>query len=120
MILVVEDEPVTRNVLVWALNQSGYTVLAAEDGAQALAISRARRSDVFGVLITDIYLPGMSGIELAAELRRDRPELRIIYVSGMSQERFATLGAGMTRSIFLAKPFDARQLAGALRALSEL
>jgi len=118
-VLIVEDEPMTRNMLSWMLSKQGYNALTAEDGAQALAISRARKSDSFDVLITDLTLPGMSGIELAAELRGDRPGLKTLFVSGYSKEKFAALGADMSRAAFIAKPFNARQIDAELRALME-
>jgi len=118
-VLIVEDEPMTRNMLSWMLSKQGYTALTAEDGEQALAISRARKSDFFSVLITDLTLPGMSGIELSAELSGDRPGLKTLFVSGYSKEKFAALGADMSRAAFIAKPFNARQIDAELRALIE-
>jgi DNA-binding response OmpR family regulator len=118
-VLVVEDEPMTRSMVAWMLNRHGYNALTAEDGAQALAISRARQSDCFSVLITDLTLPGMSGIELAAELRLERPELKTLFVSGYSKEKFAQMGVDMSHAAFIAKPFNSRQISEALRALIE-
>ena len=117
-VLVVDDEPIIGDLLAWMLSRAGYNVVAAADGEEALAMSRVARRDFFNVLIADVRLPGMSGIELAAELRATRPELKALFVSGLSREEFAVLGVDMTQAAFLAKPFKARQVYAAIRALA--
>jgi len=117
-VLVVDDEPIIGDLLAWMLSQAGYNVVSAADGEEALAMSRAARRDFFNVLVADVRLPGMSGIALAAELRATRPELKALFVSGLSREEFAVLGVDMSQAAFLAKPFKARQVYAAIRALA--
>lgn len=118
-VLVVDDEPMIRYLLAWMLNREGYTVLSAADGTEALEMSKVPQSGFFSVLITDLCLPEMSGIALAAELRSARPELKALFVSGLSEDAFAELGADMSQAAFLAKPFNAHQLCAAVRELTE-
>ena len=119
ILLVVEDDLTTRSILLWMLNQQGYHALLAASGEQALAMTKVLGSDFFSVLMTDIKLPGMGGIELAAELRAIRPELKTLFVSAMAKEKFAEIAAGMTQSAFLPKPFNGNQMVAALSGLLE-
>lgn len=114
-ILVVEDEPSLRRLLVSALSSQGYTALAAENGDAALALE-ARHSGSLHMLVTDVVMPLMSGSELARRMRERRPRLPVLFVSGYS--------AGLVpeseldaRTRFLAKPFTTTDLARAVRAL---
>lgn len=115
-VLVVDDQPMMLHLLQCTLGHLGYNVMAAADGAEALAIASGIES--FRILITDVNLDGMSGIELAEELRAARPELKTIYISGSSREEFEDLGVDMSQSAFVAKPFSLRQVSEAIRALT--
>jgi CheY-like chemotaxis protein len=97
-ILVVDNETPILNMLSSTLRGAGYQVLAASGGQEAIA-SAARHNGGIDLLITDIVMPGMGGAELYAWLKSERPELRVLFISGyMSRE---PLKAG-----FLKKPFD--------------
>jgi CheY-like chemotaxis protein len=110
-ILVVDDHPIMREVICEMLEDAGHQVRCADDGREALRkLSCAR----FDLLVTDIVMPEMDGIELIGEVRRHYPEIRIIAMSG-GGERFPTndglaiarrLGAGAA----LNKPFSVDQL----------
>ena len=80
-ILVVEDEEAVRDIVCRLLLKAGYKVFAAQHPAEAL---RMCRDDAlaFDVLVTDVIMPGMSGTQLSAELRRDRPGLPVLFMSG--------------------------------------
>jgi len=117
-VLVVEDEPLFRSLLAWMLTREGYKFVLADDGAQALAMSRDFGSD-FHAVITDVCLPRMSGIELAAELRAVRPDLKALFISGLSMEEIVAMGGDVALSGFVPKPFNLRQIAAALRALTD-
>ena len=106
-----------RQLLRWILVHLGYNVLSAANGAEALAI--AARTDSFHILITDLNLPGMSGVELADELRATRPELMTLFISGSSREEFEDLGIDMSQSTFIPKPFSLPQVSEAIGALTE-
>jgi len=116
-ILVVDDEAMIRQLLRWILAHLGYNVLSAPNGAEALAI--AARTDSFHILMTDLNLPGMSGVELADELRATRPELMTLFISGSSREEFEDLGIDMSQSTFIPKPFSLPQVSEAIGALTE-
>jgi PAS domain S-box-containing protein len=88
-VLVVEDEELVRQLVVGALRNSGYTVLEAEDGTAGLDAA-ARFSGPIHLLLTDLIMPRMGGEELAERLGKERPEMRIAFVSGYSED-MATL-----------------------------
>jgi CheY-like chemotaxis protein len=93
------------------LRSFGYQVLEAADGAAALALAEeyAGRIDL---LITDMVMPVMSGSELSAELRRRRPEIQVLYISGYTGNMIAQQGLSEEGVAFLQKPFNAELLAG--------
>jgi two-component system, cell cycle sensor histidine kinase and response regulator CckA len=99
------------------LERSGYRVIEGGSGADVLGLWAAHRDDV-SVLITDLVMPGgMSGYQLAQQLQEERPDLKVIYMSGYSNE---AAGRGERGEHFLQKPFAAEQLLQALkRALRE-
>jgi hypothetical protein len=98
-ILVVDDSTVVRDVTRKMLQQAGYTVLYAGDGQSALKVSR-QHSGPIDLLVTDVVMPGMAGQELAKRLVEGRPDIRVLFISGLVQER-ATRGLGA----FLMKPY---------------
>lgn len=110
-ILLVEDDEALRESMHRCLAQLGYQLRAAANGAEALAAwqKRAGRMDL---LLTDLRMPGeMKGRELADRLRRDQPDLKVIFVSGYEAEHIP----GERAASFLAKPFAALALAQAVR-----
>jgi two-component system, cell cycle response regulator CpdR len=114
-ILVVDDDPTVLGFVERALHTHGFDVLAAPGGKQALRT-------VFGtspgpdVLISDIEMPGMSGIELAARLMAARPGLRVILMSGSpGSVALARERPGLVSAV-LAKPFTVEELIAAVAA----
>jgi PAS domain S-box-containing protein len=114
-ILLVEDEPQIRALAAETLRPLGYDVLAAGDGASALSLVPEGAEPV-QMLITDVMMPGMSGSELAALLRKRFPGLRVLFVSGYSGGRLPADGAGSDAE-FLAKPFLPEQLSERVRTM---
>ncbi len=112
-ILLVEDEPAVRAYLTKTLERHGYRVIAAADAAAAQDAFR-RAAVPIDVLITDLRMPGISGVDLAAELRKTQPVLRVIFMSGYSE-----LAADIASSEqpFLAKPFSGADLAAMVRTV---
>jgi CheY-like chemotaxis protein len=111
-IFVVEDEPAVRALAIKILEAQGYRVQAASSGAEALEFCR-QRAGAFDLLLTDLIMPGgVSGAQLAAQLRTEQPGLRVIYMSGYRGDT-AGIGAGAN---FLQKPFDPTHLARTGRA----
>jgi PAS domain S-box-containing protein len=114
VILLAEDEPAVRDFTQRALERSGYTVLTASTGDEALQASRDWK-DHIDVLVTDIVMPGMHGPELAFRLRLERPDIGLLYVSGYAEDAVAGGGEFATPGAFLPKPFTSDALARAVR-----
>ena len=112
-VLVVEDDPQVRSVTVRALEGAGYHVLVAGHAAEALALARTAREKL-DLLVTDVVMPGPSGTVLAAELRRARPDLRVLLVSGYARDE---LVAGADGAHFLQKPFTPTALQDRVRQI---
>lgn len=83
-ILVAEDDKAVQSFVARALAHRGHRVRVADDGLQALEVLR---EDDFDLLITDIVMPGLDGIELALQVARDEPELPVLLMTGYSAER---------------------------------
>jgi DNA-binding response OmpR family regulator len=81
VVLIVDDEQVIADTLTAILNQSGYMAMAAYDGASALELARLIPPQM---LITDVYMPGMNGMELAVAVRCAVPDCRVLLFSGQS------------------------------------
>ena len=109
-IMVVEDEPDLRELVVQVLESRGYTVLDAGSGKQALEQWSRRDRDI-DLLLTDMVMPdGMTGCELADRLRTDAPNLRVIYTSGHTAGVPGTQLAHVEEHQFLAKPYRPSKL----------
>jgi two-component system, cell cycle sensor histidine kinase and response regulator CckA len=112
-VLLVEDEAAVRRTTQKMLESLGYTVVAAADAAEALALEA--HGSAIDLLATDVVMPGMKGTELAAEMLRRRPGLRTLLLSGYAA---SVLGEGAHLSAgthFLQKPFTIDDLARAVR-----
>jgi CheY-like chemotaxis protein len=104
VVLVAEDEPVVRNMVKRLLEQSGLTLLVAADGHAALELARSHDGPI-DVLLTDVVMPNMGGRELAERLAAERPDLRVIYMSGYAEDESLRAGA-LGDAVFMQKPFD--------------
>jgi two-component system, cell cycle sensor histidine kinase and response regulator CckA len=113
-VLVVEDETSLATLVRNALELRGYTVLGATDGMEALSISRQYRASI-DLLLTDVVMPGLGGRALAEELARERPEIRIVYISGYTGQGVGQQGPIEPGSFFLPKPFSREDLARKVR-----
>jgi two-component system, cell cycle sensor histidine kinase and response regulator CckA len=107
-ILVVEDAEAIRRMVCAMLAQSGYHCLEACDGAEALDVLESDGGSV-NLVLTDMVMPNMTGAELAYEVSRTRPEMRIMFMSGFSDDPVVRT-LEHTAAIFLAKPFTATSL----------
>lgn len=114
-VLVVEDEDAVRSIFERMLGRAGYAVRAAPDGETALEMWRDG-SGAVDLLVTDLMLPGMSGLELAERLREDAPELPVVFTSGYSERDLTEEVAGDVEGHFLEKPFAAEELEARVRA----
>ena len=114
-ILVVEDEPVLRDMAHLILQDCGYRVLEAGSGAEALQVWE-RHPDAIDLVLTDVVMPGgMSGRDLAVKLMASHPRLKIIFTSGYNVEETNTDFFRRGGAIFLQKPYTRVDLAKAVR-----
>ena len=112
--MVEDDEPV-RKIAIACLERLGYRVLGAANGAEALALWEAHRAEI-ALLLTDMVMPGgITGLELAERLRGANPGLPVIVSSGYSLETDRLSRAQEEGVLFLAKPYEMRRLAEAVR-----
>ena len=116
-ILLVEDEDEVRTVLNQILVSKGYRVLQASSGEEALILSRLHRGALH-VLLTDVTMPEMKGPELAQRLRAERPQTRVVFMSGYNDEQLSD--GGPESPICLQKPFSPQVLGEALRSVLDV
>jgi PAS domain S-box-containing protein len=114
-ILVVEDQAVVRKVAERILRAAGYTVITVAGGEHALAVCERHRE--VRLLLTDVVLPAMSGIELVGRLRETRPDLRFLVMSGYTEDAVLRRGGLGPGTHFIAKPFTATELASRVRQI---
>jgi CheY-like chemotaxis protein len=114
-ILLVEDQESLRKLVTRVLENAGYTVLAAADGPAALAAAENHGGPI-QLLLTDVVMPQMSGPELVERLRRERPELRALLMSGYTEDAVLREGELPAATGFLGKPFTSANLAATVRA----
>jgi two-component system, cell cycle sensor histidine kinase and response regulator CckA len=115
-ILVVDDEPVVRAMMIRSLREAGYTVLEADGAPTALALARKHAGPIHAV-VTDLAMPGMRGRELARTLVAGLPALRVLFVSGFAGDEVERLGLLEAGRPFLSKPFAPELLVERVREL---
>jgi PAS domain S-box-containing protein len=115
-VLLVEDEPEVRSLAYEILSMSGYTVLVAADGAEALRIGASHPSPI-ALVITDVIMPQMGGASLGHEMRALRPETRVLYMSGYTDDAVGRHGLLGGAPRLLQKPFTAETLTRTVREL---
>jgi two-component system cell cycle sensor histidine kinase/response regulator CckA len=114
-VLLVEDEDAVRSFAARALGQRGYNVLQATTGAEALDVFLSYQGDV-DLVVSDVVMPEMDGPTLFEKLRRERPDLKVIFISGYAEDAFRQHLAENEDFMFLQKPFDLKELAAAVKA----
>ncbi len=117
-VLLVEDELQVRNLTERLLMMAGYRVLSAASATEALALTMDHRGAI-DLLLTDVVMPVMSGRQLAKDLCGQRPELRVLYMSGYDNNIINNYGVFEPETNFLAKPFSPEQLLGKIREALE-
>ncbi|PSM30966.1 PAS domain-containing sensor histidine kinase, partial [Haliangium sp. UPWRP_2] len=115
-ILLVEDDDSVRNMVVRMLSESGYRVVAARDGVEAIQLCEDDSRE-FQLLITDVIMPKMGGRELAAALHSKRPLLKVLYISGYAHDGMVHRGALEPGVTLLEKPFSKSDLLRHVRDL---
>jgi DNA-binding response OmpR family regulator len=114
-ILVIDDDPAVRAFLTEFLEQQAFEVRIAQDGMQALPIFRA---ELFDLILVDFQMPGMSGLEVATEVRKTHPHIPIALITGTAKtlDTGKVARAGITR--VFQKPFDLEVVTNWIRSLS--
>ncbi|HEV8605882.1 MAG TPA: response regulator [Tepidisphaeraceae bacterium] len=117
-ILLVEDQDMVRSLVRRILASEGYSVIEACNGQEALELSGRSEGNI-DLLLTDVVMPQMSGRELADRFRHDRPETKVIYVSGFTRDEFLKQDAENASAHFLQKPFTPDLLIRKVREVLE-
>ncbi|MCC2671941.1 MAG: domain S-box protein, partial [Armatimonadetes bacterium] len=117
-ILLAEDDDAVRGLTGLILRQRGYTVLAAGSGAEALRLAEAHRAEI-SLLITDVVMPQMSGRTLAAQLMDLQPGLKVLFLSGYTEDAVVRHGVLQAEVAFLQKPFSPGALLRKVREVLE-
>jgi CheY-like chemotaxis protein len=107
-ILLVEDEEPLRLLVAGFLESNGYVVLQASEAKEAIKL--ARKKDRIDLLMTDVVMPGQSGSELAAALRKFLPNLKLLYMSGYTSDLITQHGVRESEATLLEKPFTKSSL----------
>jgi CheY-like chemotaxis protein len=115
-VLVVEDAPAVRAVARHVLERQGYTVIEAAGGDAALQLAAAHAGPIH-LLLTDVVMPGLSGRQVAEKLAIRRPEMRVLYASGYTDDSIVRHGILEEGIAYLQKPFTPESLARKVRAV---
>ena len=115
-VLLVEDDEVARRVMRMILEDLGYRVLSAEDGARATGLSQGFEGDIH-LMLSDVMMPGDNGLDLSERLSRDRPSMRTLLMSAYTREALRREGIFMHGSFLLQKPFTPHALALHIRQI---
>ena len=114
-VLVVEDEPVVRSVILEMLDEQGYRTIEAADGPAGLRLLRTNHK--IDLLVTDVGLPGMNGRQLADLARETRPDLKILFITGYAESVAIADGFLQPGMEMITKPFDLDNLSRRIRAM---
>jgi DNA-binding NtrC family response regulator len=109
-ILVIDDDVIVRKTIIRLLEDSGYKVLSAEDGVRGMAAFRSEQPDL---VITDIIMPQQEGIQTIIEMRKAKPDAKIIAISGSGRfgnADFLKMARSLGAMDVVSKPFDADEL----------
>ncbi|MDD3168299.1 MAG: response regulator transcription factor [Eubacteriales bacterium] len=113
-ILIIEDEPNIRELVLYNLNQNGYKGLAAEDGLQGLSMVREKKPDL---ILLDIMLPGKNGYDICKELRAEGNKTPVIMLTAKNEEIDKVLGLEFGADDYISKPFGIRELMARIKAV---
>jgi CheY-like chemotaxis protein len=113
-VLAVEDNKDVRRMAAQILRRQGYRVLEAANGGEALLVCEKLKEEIH-LLLTDVVMPGMSGQELAQRLSFLRPEMKILYMSGYSDDSIVSYGILNEKVDFIPKPFSLEALVNRVR-----
>jgi DNA-binding NtrC family response regulator len=109
-ILVIDDDAIVRKTIVQLLEDDGYQVVSTDDGRRGMALFRSAQPDL---VITDIFMPEQEGIQTISEMRKAKPEAKIIVMSGgghMGNADFLKIALALGAIVAIPKPFDPDKL----------
>jgi len=112
-VLIIEDEADIRELIAYALEREGFETLAAADGTVGLSEVRRRAPDL---VVLDLMLPGMNGLDLLRELRKDRSDIRVLILTALSDEEDLIEGFQAGADDYMPKPFSPRELVARVEA----
>ena len=115
-VLVVDDEEDLRDIMRRMLERRGFATLIAGDSQQAIAACREHPGDI-DILVTDLGLPGVSGGELSRSATQLRPEMSVVYISGLPKEIAVADGLIGEDALLVKKPFSSEVLVQTLRSV---
>lgn len=115
-VLLVEDDPAVRRLARRTLEKYGYSLIEAGNGSEALRLIRDHKG-VIDIMITDVVMPGMDGRQLADRLLSQKPDMRVLYMSGYMGEALARFGDLRSNEDFIPKPFRPDELVAKAREL---
>jgi two-component system, cell cycle sensor histidine kinase and response regulator CckA len=118
-ILLVEDDEAVRDLTAQVLRGQGYRVIEATNGDIALSIMREKDPPEVQLLLTDVIMPRMGGKELAEHIRRLRPDIKVIFASGYTEEAITRHGVIAPGSYLLQKPFSLKTLTEKVREVMD-
>ena len=113
-ILIIEDEPNIRELVLYNLSQNGYEGLDAEDGLLGIAMARSEKPDL---ILLDIMLPGKNGYDICKELRSEGSKTPIIMLTAKNEEIDKVLGLEFGADDYISKPFGIRELMARIKAV---
>jgi len=116
-ILLVEDEDTVRKVIQRLLHKLGYRVLAARDAEEAIEIFRTRDHEL-DLVLTDVVMPGLTGVEMAEVLKEQRPDMKFLFTSGYTSKELGSSPEAPPEP-FLPKPFSMDELSRSVRSALE-
>jgi DNA-binding response OmpR family regulator len=112
-ILIVEDDPIIRQTVDYAMRRAGFSTRSSGDGYEALQMARAARPDL---ILLDLMLPGLDGLEFAQQIRKTDPDVAIVMVTALGEERDTIRGLDAGADDYVTKPFSMEELLARVRA----
>ncbi len=117
-VLLVEDDEALLELFLTILRRDGYEVLVSINGREELDLANNQLDRQIDILLSDVSMPYMRGIELAKALRQTRPDIQVLSTSRMPQQDVLNRAGGLTRAEFLAKLFSVTGFADKVRAIA--
>lgn len=118
-VLLVEDDKPLLEFFSTILRREGYEVITAENGVEALDIAKSQPGERIDILLSDVAMPYMGGVQLALNLRKFQPELRVLLTSAMPFQEISNQCGPTFKPEFLAKPFSVSDLTSKIKMISE-